>query len=41
MFKDLREIMVLKSEQIWNINRKMKAIKKEQNGNSRILAYNI
>lgn len=30
MFKDLREIMVLKSEQMWNINRKMKAIKKNK-----------
>lgn len=30
MFKDLREIMVLKSEQMWHINRKMKAIKKNK-----------
>ena len=29
MFKDLREIMTVKSEQMWSINRKTKAIKKK------------
>lgn len=28
MFKDLREIMTVKSEQMWSINRKTKATKK-------------
>lgn len=41
MFKDLREIMTVKSEQMWSVNRKTKATKKEQNENSRTTTYNI